>query len=337
MKKKLFQIIFPSVLLLLILFFPLPAGAMNDGGSRDFRALTYRVIRWNRICADPDSATGYSLYQQWRFYPIPLCYESVDALWQREAETVPSLKESVGYKGFFATVTEISEVGILVKGLDSNPLNYRYEFFLAVSRSTKYFKGDAPVSLSQLAVGDTVCVEFSGEIMESYPAQISQIERITVTQPSEDLSYEVSYAQVDGNGENASLFSRFSENTDECDGWNRLPVISVESKEELQEILTDAAVLEHVWNESAFYEFGNTYDEEFFREKTLLLIYVAESSGSNRHEIHRCYAADGVCTVVVKTLSPEVVTFDMAGWIVALSVDKDAVNGLSFEAYRLRK
>ena len=69
------------------------------------------------------------------------------------------------------------------------------------------------------------------------------------------------------------------------------------------------------------------YGEEFFEEKSLVMIILEEGSGSVRHEVKSVlhYAAHGYLTVNVKRLVPEAGTCDMAEWHIILSVDKEYV------------
>lgn len=155
------------------------------------------------------------------------------------------------------------------------------------------------------------------------------------------LWYQSSFYQIGWREENPSLFHKFSNNP-EADGRDIFPIIPVTSADKLSEIFTYFEQETGVyWGDSAVVEeIKSNYSEEFFRENTLLLIYLSEECGSNRHRIHRCYSVDGVCTVVVETIEPgvgEAGTCDMAGWIAAVSVEKQAVEGVEFTAYRLRK
>ncbi len=60
--KKMFIIgLSVALLIALILFFPVPKGTYDDGGSREYEALTYKIIRWNRITDD-------GVYRQTRIY-----------------------------------------------------------------------------------------------------------------------------------------------------------------------------------------------------------------------------------------------------------------------------
>lgn len=338
--KKFLLILIPIFIVALILFLPIPVGTMNDGGSRDFQALTYRLVRWNRIIASEDGVVDY--YTKWSFYPIPLCFEPIDTLWEKEVEKCPELQIVSHERGFHAQISEVRQQGLLVNGLDSNSINYRGAFSFFVKEEAELLNEDEKIQLSDLKIGDVVYVEFTGEIMESYPAQISNVTRITLIPSSGELSYKDFYVRVDGSGDNAHLFNRFSKNNVDADGWNRLPIIAIDSKESLDEMITGLKPFEEytstLWYESAlFTDFPTTYDEAFFKEKTLLLIYIAEPSSSNTHRIHRCYVEDGVCTVIVETLVPESGDCAMAGWLVCLEVEKDAVENVSFDAYRFRK
>ena len=78
MKKKALILII-SLIALLVLFFPIPSGALKDGGTREYTSLTYKLVKWNRITSDGE------IYKAWRIYPFPLNTKSVDALWKEES------------------------------------------------------------------------------------------------------------------------------------------------------------------------------------------------------------------------------------------------------------
>ncbi len=75
MKKK--EIIILILCILLLLFIPVPLGVYEDGGSREYAALTYKLVKWNRIDGDY-TYTGTSLY--W----LPDNFLSIDELWEIE-------------------------------------------------------------------------------------------------------------------------------------------------------------------------------------------------------------------------------------------------------------
>ena len=77
MKKKKWIPIVAVVLLLAILFVPIPQGAYDDGGTREWIALTYKIVDWNRIY------TG-GIYDEIRFYGPADRNKSIGELWERE-------------------------------------------------------------------------------------------------------------------------------------------------------------------------------------------------------------------------------------------------------------
>ena len=48
MKKKVWLIILAAVVLAALLFTPIPKGPYIDGGTREYSALTYKIVDWNR-------------------------------------------------------------------------------------------------------------------------------------------------------------------------------------------------------------------------------------------------------------------------------------------------
>ena len=73
-----------SVLLLtaLILFTPIPKGSFDDGGSREYQALTYKIIRWNRLSDD-------GVYRHTNVYWGADRHLSPDELFAREISYMP--------------------------------------------------------------------------------------------------------------------------------------------------------------------------------------------------------------------------------------------------------
>lgn len=85
MKKK--SIILVVIVMALVLFLPIPRGAYDDGGTREYVALTYKIVKWNRMVsvydengdmARIDTYTNTSVY--WFFDG----WKSIDELWETE-------------------------------------------------------------------------------------------------------------------------------------------------------------------------------------------------------------------------------------------------------------
>ena len=328
-KKKLLFILIPSVvlLLLLILFLPIPVGTLEDGKSLDFQALTYRLIRWDRTLTYIDGST--EPYVKWSIYAPSYRNSPILDLWTKAREN----ESNESY--FTATILEIRENEMLVEEEGTTPY-YHEKFLCKLQENTKFSDGSEPIPRANLGVGDMVYVAYLGDILETYPAQIPNVTR--VVQISTPIPYNASYIHVDGSGEHEALFFSFAEN---APNDNRpLPIAEIESQEELKQILSSLKATESytegvLWKNSALFDLCDTYGEEFFQNKSLLLIYTYESSSSNAHRIRRCYLKDGVCTVEVEALIPQSGDCAMAGWVVCLEVEKSEIAESSFDAYRV--
>ena len=82
MKKK---ILIVCAILLLILVVPMPIAKMKDGGSKEYRALTYKVIAWHTWDKEDKPFVKTCVY----FFPDNRL--SVDELFELE---IQKLKES---------------------------------------------------------------------------------------------------------------------------------------------------------------------------------------------------------------------------------------------------
>lgn len=86
--KKLMIKIAVTVIILLILFIPIPHGTYKDGGTKDFSALTYRIVVWNRINAEIDKGNNVKkvTYHKTSVFRFPDNFKSIDELWEIETE-----------------------------------------------------------------------------------------------------------------------------------------------------------------------------------------------------------------------------------------------------------
>lgn len=147
MKKKLW---IPTLILLLaVLFLPIPGAAYKDGGTREYTALTYKIVDWNRL-------TGDSIYDETKVYFFPNNFKSIDSLWYMEKDNVPH--------SFTATILEISGDTVLVAPLEDEPE-------LASADQFSFSKKD--LAEIEAEAGSMVTVTYAGDIMETYPAQIN--------------------------------------------------------------------------------------------------------------------------------------------------------------------
>lgn len=151
MKKKIWIPIIVSVVLLAILFVPIPNGQMKDGGTRVYSALTYKIVDWNRLYND-------GMYSATKVYFGADAWKSIDDLFAKEEPNIESVVR--------ATVIEINGSSVLIE-----PLEGEWE----------RMSGDRiDINVSEFEdigaeVGSVVEVTYKGNIMESYPAKINAI------------------------------------------------------------------------------------------------------------------------------------------------------------------
>ncbi len=90
MKKKIL-ISIVVIVLLAALFIPIPVGTLNDGGTREYQAITYKMVVWNKNLVDvvdngdgTQSATPIGAYHKTSLYWFGNAYKDIDELWEIE-------------------------------------------------------------------------------------------------------------------------------------------------------------------------------------------------------------------------------------------------------------
>ena len=149
MKKKLWLIILIAVLVVLAL--PIPTGTYKDGGTREYTALTYKIVDWHRM-------TGDTIYDETRVYFFPYNFKSIDGLWYYEADNVEHT--------FVATVLEINDSSVTVEPVENSAI---------LMSADKVSFGISDLEKIDAAAGSVVKVTYKGNVMESYPAQVHAI------------------------------------------------------------------------------------------------------------------------------------------------------------------
>lgn len=150
MKKKVWIPIVAAVVLLAVLFVPIPQESYDDGGTREWTALTYKIVDWNRISND-------GIYEKTRVYWGEDRNKSIDELWEMEWENIEH--------SFIATVLDVNGDSVLVEPVDG-------EEELNSSNQISFSAKDMDIGAK---VGDVVKVTYIGGIMESYPAQVNAV------------------------------------------------------------------------------------------------------------------------------------------------------------------
>lgn len=93
--------------------------------------------------------------------------------------TDKAIYEQFDNQTFYATIEKINEYNgkttVLVKGLEDNDINFRGGFNFGVDDNTKILLNNNEVEKSELEIGQTILIEFTGVVLESSPAKIDVI------------------------------------------------------------------------------------------------------------------------------------------------------------------
>ena len=191
-------------------------------------------------------------------------------------------------------------------------------------------------------VGDLVLITYDGVILETYPARLNQVYKVEKgtlkftedeTQPGgtpadETFDITVSYANW---GELNEIYSK-ALNIDKMaiSSVRHLPIYKFDTLAELEQFkndVKDVLSIDAGYDEMpSFNESTAKYDEAFFTENTLMLVYVEATSGSYRYGVNSVYHADGnFCIHIEQTNNPETHTDDMSGWFITVAVPDSMV------------
>lgn len=116
------------------------------------------------------------------------------------------------------------------------------------------------------------------------------------------------------------------------------PVVRIDSKAEFDKFTKETDKyfsFENGYDEViSFEKLAENYTKKFFEENSLLLAYVTEPSCSNRHEIEDVIIDNGILEVRICRIEPQVGDCAMAGWFMAVEVDKKILENISgIDAY----
>ena len=145
-----FIIIF-AVIAVAVLAVPIPKAALNDGGTREYAALTYRIVKWKKFYAG-------GTYEKTKVYFGKDLKKTLDELWAEEAEGIEHV--------FDAEITEINGSVVTVRPAAGTA---------EAASSDKIQFGTGNLERIGFNVGTVVQVTYRGGISETYPAQINAI------------------------------------------------------------------------------------------------------------------------------------------------------------------
>lgn len=93
-------------------------------------------------------------------------------------DRIEAARTTLKSQTFYASISDIRDSTLSVQGMDVNDINFRGDFVLDIVEETKIVWRYTELSFEDLDVGDKIAVTFSGDVLESSPAQITQVEQI---------------------------------------------------------------------------------------------------------------------------------------------------------------
>lgn len=125
-------------------------------------------------------------------------------------------------------------------------------------------------------------------------------------------------------------------------GAKHLPVYKFDTSKDLElfkSTFGETLTMDHGYDEvPSFNNVTALYDDTFFEDNALILVYVDTTSGSYRFGVDSVVCADDSLYVKIKCINdPECVTDDMAGWFITVAVPKDTIENIKvFDAMLYR-
>ncbi len=109
-------------------------------------------------------------------------------------------------------------------------------------------------------------------------------------------------------------------------GAENIPVIRFDSRKEFVSFINDARKpfgLDGEWEKGySFLENTKVYTEEFFEDKSVVLVKLTEPSGSFRHKVNSVTKKNGVAEISISRLTVEPFTDDVGDWFITIAIDK---------------
>ena len=154
-----------------------PAGIINDGGTIEYFGLGYKVIDFHTLARYDDIKIG-SWFMDYNDFN-----EEMKEYEERFEEALRQNEDTIG-DVFNAKIKEIREhngiTTILIEGLETNDINHRGEFDFSIDNDTELLWNNTKIEVSDLKEGQNVSITSTGEVLESYPAQLTEVTKIIV-------------------------------------------------------------------------------------------------------------------------------------------------------------
>ena len=151
-------------------------------------------------------------------------------------------------------------------------------------------------------------------------------------------AFEIAVSYANWTEESEIYFGALNKEKMVISSVQHLPIYKFNTSEELEQFklaFGEVLTMDRGYDEvPSFNDITTNYDEIFFEENTLMLVYVGANSGTYRFGVSSVFCAENsFCIHIEQTNNPEVVTDDMAGWFITVAVPDSMVeNCTEFDA-----
>ena len=235
---------------------------------------------------------------------------------------------------FDATVLEVHEYYLLVEPFEDEE-ERKSSDKISVDINTLSLN---PVS--EIKVGSKIRVVYDGEILESYPAQLGNVFAIRLLNDEQALknySYEVSWVNY---SEYSGIYiSALNSDKLSINHTQHLPIYKFENTNELSNFKKDFKDYFYMDGEldeiPSFNSVTEKYDENYFEDNALFLVYVPAGSTTSRFGVQSVYNDGETFKIEIARIDKsEVGDCAMAGWFVTVEAEKSAVASCTkFDSY----
>ena len=229
--------------------------------------------------------------------------------------------------------------------------------FLYEDLSRKYKEGEQVIVKTNIILDMSLTVYVNGESIGTGKA-IKTGDEYThweyyFTMPSEDVTitfeekdgmlvdqnnWDAGTAWVNYGGNDAFYFGALNRDKFSISSVKHLPIYKFDSLAELNQFkatFADVFSFNESYDEIQSFETAiQKFDDSFFAEYSLFVVYVSSNSGSLRFGVNSVYNdGDNFCVYIEQLNNPENVSDDMAGWFILLPQQKILIEGCeSFDA-----
>lgn len=96
--------------------------------------------------------------------------------------------EPLSAQTFYATIEQIGDGWLLVKGMAVNDINHRGDFHVPVGEDTALVWRYTELLFEELQVWQNVAITYTGHVLETYPARLTNVLRIELLNDSKELA-----------------------------------------------------------------------------------------------------------------------------------------------------